>query len=68
MSKSNNEQKYNKTAFPVIGDDGMTLRDFFAGQAIIGACSSTFNSFSPDQADKIAEEAYLLADAMMRAR
>lgn len=41
---------------------GMTLRDYFAAQVIVqvvGLCSTL---------DKDAEQAYVIADAMMRAR
>lgn len=47
--------------------DGMTLRDYFAGQALAGwlACPNT----KPlDTTEKYAVEAYRLADAMIAAR
>lgn len=45
---------------------GMTLRDYFAAQAMQGICASGPSiSFTND---RIAEEAYAMADAMLRAR
>lgn len=49
--------------FTVGGGEGMTLRDWFAGQALAGGAGRSF--FWPrDQADK----AYEVADAMLAAR
>lgn len=44
------------------GQEGMTLRDYFAGQVIAGLAK-----FHTDT-DKIAAEAYRHADAMLKAR
>lgn len=60
--------KYGGPAFPteprgsVYGNkhDGMTLRDWFAGQAL--ANSYTANDADPD---KVAERAYQIANAML---
>ena len=61
------------SAFPVLErggdgleltDPGMTLRDYFAAQAI----SSYLASFTSVSADRAAAEAYELADAMLKAR
>lgn len=65
-------------AFPKVPDDmrngsaGMTLRDYFAGQALAGVAG---NPNSPDQflgfyegKDLLAEWAYAAADAMLLAR
>ncbi|HGV3853567.1 TPA: hypothetical protein ACNG1O_003242 [Escherichia coli] len=58
-------------AFPVAGSEhnypieGMTLRDFFAAKAMQGRLAN------PDwlcSDDRIATEAYQIADAMLRAR
>lgn len=44
---------------------GMSLRDYFAGQAL--AClAQHFND--GHEADRVASEAYMLADAMLAAR
>lgn len=47
--------------------DGMTLRDYFAGQALAGL-PSHMKEFQTDHRIKIAEWAYGLADAMLEAR
>ena len=47
---------------------GMTLRDWFAGQALAGVTSSVNDEISVGQVEGIAEIAYALADAMLRAR
>lgn len=41
------------------GSDGMSLRDYFAGQAMIAMVAHPVN---------IAEESYRIADAMLEAR
>lgn len=43
---------------------GMTLRDYFAGQALVGRLA---DGTDRDYAS-VAEEAYMYADAMLRAR
>lgn len=59
-------------AFPVQDAEkwqghGMTLRDYFAAKAMQGMCSG---GRWPDGYDRpeIAERAYLMADAMLKAR
>jgi hypothetical protein len=49
-------------------EQGMTLRDWFAGQALAGVTSSVNDEISVGQVEGIAEIAYALADAMLRAR
>lgn len=54
----------NPFAFPSRGDAnnaGMTLRDYFAGQALVGLAS--YHGVHAG-----AEDAYFIADAMLRAR
>lgn len=57
-------------AFPRTGSDwtnaqeGMTLRDWFAGKALEGLCSGNL-PFCPDQ---VSATAYGYADAMIKAR
>lgn len=46
---------------------GMTLRDYFAGQAIAGACGPTPDGWSLSP-HSYAEWAYQIADAMIAAR
>lgn len=45
---------------------GMTLRDYFAAKALTGLLVGLDNPIP--YADGIADQAYLLADAMMKAR
>lgn len=58
-------------AFPVASAEaqqlefGMSLRDWFAGQALVGLLSQTDRAVS---ANGIAVEAYIVADAMLAAR
>ena len=56
------------TGDPQAGGDiwkGMTLRDWFAGQAVTGACA---NANIKDHADLFAAAAYIMADAMLARR
>jgi len=61
---------HNPWAFPVPnsantnGEEGMTLRDYFAGQALAGIMGSG-DIFPPDSA---ASRAYCVADSMLKAR
>lgn len=71
--KSGDPNSQGGPAFPVsipgCGDNGwcgMTLRDYFAAQALIGHCASVPGSHHhPENA---AAECYAYADAMLRAR
>lgn len=53
-----------------LAEGGMTLRDWFAGQAITAAGLQRFDDeFSPDHnASRAAAMAYAIADAMIAAR
>ena len=72
MSKDN-----SGPAFPNRGNEtywtepGMTLRDYFAGQALAGICancdSNGENGWTGAE-DLAARKAYVFADAMLRAR
>ena len=63
-------------AFPVMWQDrggmvavpGMTLRDWFAGQALVGLLSGQYKEQSHHNLTEIPAEAYLIADAMLEAR
>ena len=57
--------------FPYAEQDGMSLRDWFAGQVIVGmaAADPEGPSMRPQDAAQImAQGAYQLADAMLEAR
>jgi hypothetical protein len=45
---------------------GMSLRDWFAGQALVGLLAD--GKFLPESDDEIGTGAYEIADAMLRAR
>ena len=64
-------------AFPVAGDErnapveGMTLRDYFAGQALAGMLANPEFDFVGAGAQNrgiVTQEAYILADAMLKER
>lgn len=50
------------------GHNGMTLRDWFAGQAVEQCMRNALNADDGWDADNVAYHAYLLADAMLAAR
>ena len=53
---------------PELTHTGISLRDYFAAKAMQGFCADPSNhELFVDQAD-VARNAYLLADAMLRAR
>ena len=56
-----------KHAFPCLGDNGMTLRDYFAGQAMQEILSH-FGEGDFGDLEQVAEDAYRLADCMLAAR
>lgn len=45
--------------------DGMSLRDYFAGQALAGLCANTNYDWSWEES---ARQSYRAADAMLKAR
>jgi hypothetical protein len=45
---------------------GMPLRDWFAGQALMGICANT--DWTPTDAHLVARDAYAHADAMLKER
>ena len=51
----------------VRGPDGISARDWFAGQALAGWMASTPENYLVDET-KSAELAYIVADAMLAAR
>ena len=50
-----------------VSHPGMTLRDYFAGQFVAGY-SRKWEKISDSSFDEIAEQAYTLADAMLKER
>lgn len=51
------------------GNPGMSLRDWFAGQALAGLyASARYGKAGETNADYYAKGAYLIADAMLKAR
>ena len=54
----------NTASYP-LREDGMDLRDYFAAKALTGLLTEASVDFKDDA---IAELAYSLADAMMKAR
>lgn len=64
----------NALAFPgdPPGQTGMSLRDYFAGQALAFWARMQIGGWSGDMpqemADNVARHAYIMADAMLRAR
>jgi len=59
----------NEPAFPTERNltQGMTLRDYFAAKAMQGMLANQHQFIADDQA-MYARDAYLLADAMLKAR
>jgi hypothetical protein len=51
-----------------LGQSGMTLRDYFAGEAVSSIMTAFINNPEKDALVQGAELAYMLADAMMKAR
>lgn len=66
-------------AFPVAGSEhnypieGMTMRDYFASKAL-GLCYADYLNYAAENGvqegwrDGVAKDAYLMADAMLKAR
>ncbi len=63
--KLTSEERDGVTVF--FGEDGMTLRDWFAGQALTGWLAS-YDADQSVKAKSLAEFAYGVADAMLEAR
>ncbi len=62
----------NLNAFPTseTATDGMSLRDWFAGQALIGLASTASSGKANDHQptpDEVALQCYVMADAMLQA-
>lgn len=59
------ENDYIQTGIHTSKFPGMTLRDWFAGQAVTGLIAQTNEAMS---ASLLAQEAYMVADAMLAQR
>ena len=63
-----------KTAFPIVGqlqdihEVGITMRDYFAARAMEGLLSRLPCSITPQNCIVVAEDAYFMADHMLKAR
>lgn len=63
-----------KTAFPIVGqlEDvhgiGITMRDYFAARAMDALLSRLPRSITPQECIVVAEDAYFMADHMLKAR
>jgi len=78
MSKQENPQAFPKSSYAIergvdnnMGDNGMSLRDYFAAKALIVIpfmAETVFQNASSWGEKEIAQEAYRLADAMLEAR
>ncbi len=72
------DKPHNEAAFPTYryGCDGMSLRDWFAGQTLAGMLAHPQADYAPfgnpssgiAGTDMLAREAYRLADAMLAER
>jgi len=59
----------NEPAFPVHNNGGMTLRDYFAGQALAGIITAEWVDDEPSKWEqRISITAYAIADAMIAER
>ena len=60
---------YTRSGTPNGHDMGMTLRDYFAGQALAGLCANmTEPDFLEMSTDHMASLSFKYADAMLKAR
>ena len=57
-----------KTSFPWTGVSDISLRDYFAGQALAGISANPREDYSGTTRDDKANESYRQADAMLVAR
>lgn len=66
-----NDFRQDGTMVATTWDTGMSLRDWFAGQALMGllACPGTSSGLTPEGAlTQFAERSYEFSDAMLEAR
>jgi hypothetical protein len=57
-------------AFPWdgMGDDGMSLRDYFAAKALQGIMAHSGDGVNPGNVTSVTKVLYLIADAMLKER
>lgn len=58
--------RFSRSGAPAGHGMGMTLRDWFAGQALAGICANT--DWMPTDVESVTRDAYAHADAMLAAR
>lgn len=58
----------NSSYAAMVGDiaPSMKLRDWFAGQALVGVFTVDTRIVTPEDADRLANNCYILAEAMVR--
>ena len=57
------------TAFPQeYGYGGMSLRDWFAGQAMVGILARGWDAYQSGSPETLAADCYAMSDAMLAAR
>lgn len=66
MTQNDGGPAFPTTAGQVVYAHGMSLRDWFAGQAMYNVCDS--RTLKIKAVDTIAEECYRMADAMLAER
>jgi hypothetical protein len=65
---SNNPQAFPNDVKPITDRAGMTLRDYFAARALQNFRDQIGSQSDQEWFDKVAEGAYRMADAMLKAR
>ncbi len=64
-NKNTGGPAFPRTQWP--NETGMTMRDYFAAKALQGMIAADYN-LAPEYVPSIAASAYVLADAMLKAR
>ncbi len=54
-----------QSAWGMNGEKGMTLRQWYAGQALAGITMALVNGIRPDDVPLLAKDAFHIADAML---
>ena len=68
MTKDNGGPAFPTTAGQVVYSHGMSMRDWFAGQALAGIMANSQFSVPKNTHQAFTKVAYALADAMLAAR